>query len=174
MKRMSLQPMTQLKDNLWTNGQEIVQINHEGQNGSSISLLEVCFESQIDREMHHLVKFQNAVQWEWNDELHIIGKTNLGELSIGKMQYREAPQNSNLTSDRYGISWGPIHWREIYSEQRLDPESQSLKMETDMLFPEGWQRTSLLLDHSSYKLEGQALGKMLESQISIRYDYAHT
>ena len=51
------------------------------------------------------------------------------------MQYREAPQNSSLTSIDMEYRWGPIHWREIYSEQRLDPESQSLIMETEMLFP---------------------------------------
>ncbi len=167
MKRMSLQPITQLKGNLWTNGHEIVQINDEGQKWKLYISSGGLLQSQVDREMHHLVKFQNAVQWEWNDELHIIGKTNLGELPIGEMQYREAPQTSSLTSVDMEYRWGPIHWREIYSEQRLDPESQTLAMETEMLFPEGWQRTSLVLDHSSYKLTGKALGKMLESQISI-------
>ena len=167
MKRMSLQPLTQLKGNLWTNGHEIVQINDEGEKWEVYSSSGGLVQSQINREMHHLLKFQNAIQWEWNDELHIMGKTNLAELPIGEMQYRETPQNSSLTSIDMQYHWGPIHWREIYSEQRLDPESQTLKMETDMLFPEGWQRTSLNLDHSAYELTGRALGKMLDSQISI-------
>ena len=167
MKRMSLQPMTQLKDNLWTNGHEIVQINQDGEKWKLYVSSGGVVESQVNREMHHLLSFKDAVQWQWNDELLIRGNTKLGELPIGKMQYREAPQNSSLTSIDMKYRWGPIHWREIYSEQRLDPESQSLIMETEMLFPEGWQRTSLLLDHSSYQLEGQAKGQMLESQISI-------
>ncbi len=167
MKRLSLQPITQLKDNLWTNGHELLQINEDGKKWKLYLSSGGILESQVNRDMHHLLKFNDAIQWQWNDELLIRGQTSLGELPIGKMQYREAPQNSSLTSIDMEYRWGPIHWREIYSEQKLDPESQSLKMETEMLFPEGWQRTSLLLDHSAYKLEGKALGKMLDSQISI-------
>lgn len=167
LQRMSMQPLTTLQDNLWTNGQELFQINEDGDKWKLYISTGGVLQSKVNRKMHELIEFQNAIQWDWRDEMQIIGNSTLAELPIGTMKYRESAQNSSLSVVEMIPNWGPIQWSDLFSEQRLIAESEVFEFDARIKFPEGWQNGIVKLDHSAYKLEGKIEGSMLQSQISI-------